>query len=99
MLCQWIDLTVRERSGHLLLCDKAKKDEEASTLKGVRVTVLQCCCALVSCEHSEGCFSAPSRRGDLEILGYCMVQWLCQKLPWENNLKNMEYVRDQKIRY
>lgn len=42
---------------------------------------------------------APSRRGDLEILAYCMLQWLCQKLPWENNLQNKDYVRDQKIRY
>ncbi|NXX89167.1 VRK2 kinase, partial [Centropus bengalensis] len=31
---------------------------------------------------------APSRRGDLEILGYCMLQWLCGKLPWEQNLKD-----------
>ncbi|XP_066482307.1 serine/threonine-protein kinase VRK2 isoform X2 [Tiliqua scincoides] len=31
---------------------------------------------------------APSRRGDLEILGYCMLQWICGKLPWEQDLKN-----------
>ncbi|KAJ6667058.1 hypothetical protein lerEdw1_019061 [Lerista edwardsae] len=31
---------------------------------------------------------APSRRGDLEILGYCMLQWMCGKLPWEQKLKN-----------
>nr|KAF6389430.1 VRK serine/threonine kinase 1 [Myotis myotis] len=42
---------------------------------------------------------APSRRGDLEILGYCMVQWLSGHLPWEDNLKDPNYVRDSKIRY
>uniref|UniRef100_A0A8C2XXR2 Serine/threonine-protein kinase VRK1 n=1 Tax=Capra hircus TaxID=9925 RepID=A0A8C2XXR2_CAPHI len=42
---------------------------------------------------------APSRRGDLEILGYCMIQWLSGHLPWEDNLKDPNYVRDSKIRY
>ena len=42
---------------------------------------------------------APSRRGDLEILGYCLLQWLCGKLPWEDKLLNKEYVRDQKVKY
>ncbi|KAL0116529.1 hypothetical protein PUN28_009888 [Cardiocondyla obscurior] len=27
-----------------------------------------------------------SRRGDLETLGYNIIQWLCGKLPWENEL-------------
>lgn len=40
-----------------------------------------------------------SRRGDLEILGYVMLQWLCSRLPWESNLENKEYVKDQKTRY
>lgn len=43
-------------------------------------------------------FVAPSRRGDLEILGYCMIQWLSGRLPWEDNLKDPNYVRDCKIR-
>uniref|UniRef100_A0A8C0MJB9 Serine/threonine-protein kinase VRK1 n=1 Tax=Canis lupus familiaris TaxID=9615 RepID=A0A8C0MJB9_CANLF len=42
---------------------------------------------------------APSRRGDLEILGYCMIQWLSGHLPWEDNLKDPNYVRDSKMRY
>ncbi|XP_062974092.1 serine/threonine-protein kinase VRK1 isoform X2 [Elgaria multicarinata webbii] len=42
---------------------------------------------------------APSRRGDLEILGYCMICWLSGKLPWEDNLKDPSYVKDSKIRY
>lgn len=41
---------------------------------------------------------APSRRGDLEILGYCMIQWLSGHLPWEDNLKDPNFVRDLKIR-
>ncbi|MGH0152148.1 UNVERIFIED_CONTAM: hypothetical protein FKN15_030655 [Acipenser sinensis] len=41
---------------------------------------------------------SPSRRSDLEILGYCMIQWLCGSLPWEDNLKDPNYVRDLKIK-
>ncbi|MCJ8737197.1 hypothetical protein PDJAM_G00021290 [Pangasius djambal] len=41
---------------------------------------------------------SPSRRGDLEILSYCMVQWLCSRLPWEDKLQDPVYVRDSKIR-
>ncbi|XP_056151778.1 serine/threonine-protein kinase VRK1 [Lampris incognitus] len=40
----------------------------------------------------------PSRRGDMEIMAYCMVQWLCGHLPWEDNLHDPLYVRDSKIR-
>ncbi|CAG2215612.1 VRK [Mytilus edulis] len=42
---------------------------------------------------------AASRRGDMEILGFCLLQWLCSRLPWENNLENKDYVRDSKIKY
>ncbi|XP_040524710.1 serine/threonine-protein kinase VRK2 isoform X2 [Gallus gallus] len=41
---------------------------------------------------------APSRRGDLEILGYCMLQWLCGKLPWEHNLKDPVAVQTAKTK-
>ncbi|KAM9651666.1 serine/threonine-protein kinase VRK1 isoform 5-T5 [Morphnus guianensis] len=41
---------------------------------------------------------APSRRADLEILGYCMIHWLSGHLPWEENLKDPNFVRDSKIR-
>ncbi|NXY45902.1 VRK2 kinase, partial [Ceuthmochares aereus] len=41
---------------------------------------------------------APSRRGDLEILGYCMLQWLCGKLPWEQNQKDPVAVQIAKTR-
>ncbi|XP_075049349.1 serine/threonine-protein kinase VRK1 isoform X2 [Mixophyes fleayi] len=41
----------------------------------------------------------PSRRGDMEILGYCMIQWLCGKLPWEDKLTDPNYVSSSKIRY
>ncbi|XP_018411755.1 PREDICTED: serine/threonine-protein kinase VRK1, partial [Nanorana parkeri] len=42
---------------------------------------------------------SPSRRGDLEILGFCMIQWICGKLPWEDNLIDPNYVTNSKIRY
>ena len=41
----------------------------------------------------------PSRRGDLEILGYCLLQWACGRLPWEDNLENKPYVATQKVRW
>lgn len=41
----------------------------------------------------------PSRRGDMEILGYCLLQWLCGRLPWEDKLADKEYVRDSKEKY
>ncbi|XP_010084331.1 PREDICTED: serine/threonine-protein kinase VRK2-like [Pterocles gutturalis] len=40
----------------------------------------------------------PSRRSDLEILGYCMLQWLCGKLPWEQNLKDPVAVQTAKTK-
>ncbi|XP_063356042.1 serine/threonine-protein kinase VRK1 [Pelmatolapia mariae] len=42
--------------------------------------------------------ASASRRSDLEILSYCMVQWLCGRLPWEDKLQDPLYVRDSKIR-
>ncbi|XP_042325004.1 serine/threonine-protein kinase VRK2 isoform X2 [Sceloporus undulatus] len=41
---------------------------------------------------------APSRRGDLEILGYCMLQWMCGNLPWEKNVRNPEAVQAAKTK-
>ncbi|XP_070698451.1 LOW QUALITY PROTEIN: serine/threonine-protein kinase VRK1 [Pempheris klunzingeri] len=38
------------------------------------------------------------RRSDLETLYYCMIQWLCGRLPWEDKLQDPLYVRDSKIR-
>ncbi|KAF6036019.1 VRK1 [Bugula neritina] len=38
----------------------------------------------------------PSRRGDLEILGYCCIQWLCSELPWETCLNQPEKVKSLK---
>ncbi|CAL4128017.1 unnamed protein product, partial [Meganyctiphanes norvegica] len=42
---------------------------------------------------------AHSRRGDLEILGFNMVQWLCRQLPWEDNLADCDYVATMKRGY
>ncbi|XP_018117131.1 VRK serine/threonine kinase 2 L homeolog isoform X2 [Xenopus laevis] len=41
---------------------------------------------------------APSRRGDLEILAYCMLFWLCGSLPWDDNLTNPTAVQDLKAK-
>ncbi|KAM5227875.1 serine/threonine-protein kinase VRK2 [Ctenodactylus gundi] len=39
---------------------------------------------------------ALSRRSDVEILGYCMLRWLCGKLPWDRNLKDPAAVQTAK---
>uniref|UniRef100_A0A3Q3D8P6 non-specific serine/threonine protein kinase n=3 Tax=Hippocampus comes TaxID=109280 RepID=A0A3Q3D8P6_HIPCM len=41
---------------------------------------------------------APSRRGDIQILGFCLLHWLCGSLPWENDLKNAIKVMEAKAR-
>ncbi|XP_014912732.1 serine/threonine-protein kinase VRK2 isoform X1 [Poecilia latipinna] len=41
---------------------------------------------------------APSRRGDLQILGFCLLHWLCGSLPWDNVLKNPIQVQEAKIK-
>ncbi|KAM4770905.1 serine/threonine-protein kinase VRK2 [Rhinophrynus dorsalis] len=41
---------------------------------------------------------APSRRGDLEILAYCMLHWLCGELPWDQHLKDPTAVQDSKTK-
>ncbi|XP_052766357.1 serine/threonine-protein kinase VRK1-like [Mya arenaria] len=41
----------------------------------------------------------PSRRADMEILGYCLLQWLCGRLPWEDKLSDCNYVSDSKHKY
>ena len=42
---------------------------------------------------------SPSRRGDMEIMGYCLLQWLCGRLPWEDNLMDKTYVAQSKFKY
>ena len=38
----------------------------------------------------------PSRRGDLEILGYCLLQWASGRLPWEDKLTDKGKVAREK---
>ncbi|XP_067682942.1 serine/threonine-protein kinase VRK1-like [Haliotis asinina] len=40
-----------------------------------------------------------SRRGDLEMLGYCLLKWLSGRLPWEDKPQDKNYVRDSKIKF
>ncbi|KAJ3610170.1 hypothetical protein NHX12_022264 [Muraenolepis orangiensis] len=41
---------------------------------------------------------APSRRGDLQVLGFCMLHWLCGSLPWDGMLKNPGQVQEAKTK-
>ncbi|XP_057704145.1 serine/threonine-protein kinase VRK2 isoform X2 [Corythoichthys intestinalis] len=41
---------------------------------------------------------AGSRRGDIQILGFCLLHWLCGSLPWDGDLKNAVKVMEAKDR-
>ncbi|XP_052535620.1 inactive serine/threonine-protein kinase VRK3 [Tympanuchus pallidicinctus] len=43
--------------------------------------------------------AAPSRRSDLESLGYCLLKWLCSFLPWSKELDKVETVMEKKEMY
>ncbi|AKJ93818.1 ser/thr kinase [Raccoonpox virus] len=40
--------------------------------------------------------AAISRRGELEMLGYCMIEWFGGKLPWKNEKSNMKIERQKR---
>ncbi|TSK22709.1 Serine/threonine-protein kinase VRK2 [Bagarius yarrelli] len=42
---------------------------------------------------------APSRRGDLEVLGYCLLHWQSGTLPWLSVLRNPVQVQEAKAKY
>lgn len=44
-------------------------------------------------------FTAPSRRGDLQILGFCLLHWLCGSLPWNKLVKKPTEVQEAKQRW
>ncbi|XP_062851653.1 serine/threonine-protein kinase VRK2 [Trichomycterus rosablanca] len=41
---------------------------------------------------------APSRRGDLEVLGYCLLHWQSGTLPWLSVLRNPTQVQEAKAK-
>ncbi|KAK7140237.1 hypothetical protein R3I94_012750 [Phoxinus phoxinus] len=41
---------------------------------------------------------AASRRGDLEVLGYCLLHWQCGTLPWLSFLRNPAEVQEAKAK-
>ncbi|KAM9261323.1 LOW QUALITY PROTEIN: serine/threonine-protein kinase VRK3 [Cariama cristata] len=43
--------------------------------------------------------AGPSRRSDLESLGYCLLKWLCGFLPWSDELDKVETVVEKKEKY
>ncbi|XP_021101397.1 inactive serine/threonine-protein kinase VRK3 isoform X3 [Heterocephalus glaber] len=51
----------------------------------------------ISMDLHKGC--GPSRRSDLQTLGYCMLKWLYGSLPWTNFLPNTEEIMKQKQKY
>ncbi|KAJ7305758.1 hypothetical protein JRQ81_010124 [Phrynocephalus forsythii] len=51
----------------------------------------------ISLESHKG--AAPSRRSDLESLGYCLVKWLCGSLPWSEDLSDPRAVMEKKERH
>ncbi|XP_032120351.1 inactive serine/threonine-protein kinase VRK3 isoform X1 [Sapajus apella] len=51
----------------------------------------------ISMDLHRGC--GPSRRSDLQSLGYCMLKWLYGFLPWTNCLPNTEDIMKQKQKF
>lgn len=51
----------------------------------------------ISVDTHKGC--GPSRRSDLQTLGYCMLKWFYGSLPWTNCLPNTEEITKQKQKY
>uniref|UniRef100_A0A2K5WC66 VRK serine/threonine kinase 3 n=1 Tax=Macaca fascicularis TaxID=9541 RepID=A0A2K5WC66_MACFA len=51
----------------------------------------------ISMDLHKGC--GPSRRSDLQSLGYCMLKWLYGFLPWTNCLPNTEDIMKQKQKF
>ncbi|XP_058849854.1 inactive serine/threonine-protein kinase VRK3-like isoform X3 [Acipenser ruthenus] len=43
--------------------------------------------------------AGPSRRSDLQSLGYCMLKWMCGSLPWSDQIDNPSTVMAEKERY
>ncbi|XP_019327427.1 PREDICTED: LOW QUALITY PROTEIN: inactive serine/threonine-protein kinase VRK3 [Aptenodytes forsteri] len=43
--------------------------------------------------------AGPSRRSDLQSLGYCLLKWLCGFLPWSDELDKVETVVEKKEKY
>ncbi|KAM6223605.1 LOW QUALITY PROTEIN: serine/threonine-protein kinase VRK3 [Rhynchocyon petersi] len=51
----------------------------------------------ISLDLHKGC--GPSRRSDLQTLGYCMLRWLYGCLPWTHCLPNADSIMQLKERY
>ncbi|XP_059939052.1 inactive serine/threonine-protein kinase VRK3 isoform X4 [Mesoplodon densirostris] len=51
----------------------------------------------ISMDLHKGC--APSRRSDLQTLGYCLLKWLYGTLPWTNCLPNTEDIMRLKQKF
>ncbi|XP_061694036.1 serine/threonine-protein kinase VRK1-like isoform X2 [Syngnathoides biaculeatus] len=69
--------------------DGVQKDYKENPKKGHNGTI-----EYTSLDAHKGV--APSRRGDIQILGFCLLHWLCGSLPWDNDLKNPVKVMEAK---
>uniref|UniRef100_A0A4W3JT35 non-specific serine/threonine protein kinase n=1 Tax=Callorhinchus milii TaxID=7868 RepID=A0A4W3JT35_CALMI len=52
---------------------------------------------LISVDSHKGV--GPSRRSDLETLGYCVLKALCHSLPWSEKIDDPNFVMEEKQRY
>ncbi|XP_067092493.1 serine/threonine-protein kinase VRK2 isoform X2 [Osmerus mordax] len=71
--------------------DGVHKEYKANPKKGHNGTI-----EYTSLDAHNG--AAPSRRGDLQVLGFCLLHWLCGTLPWDSELKNPTQVHEAKDR-
>ncbi|XP_061601052.1 serine/threonine-protein kinase VRK2 isoform X1 [Cololabis saira] len=71
--------------------DGVHKDYKENPKKGHNGTI-----EYTSLDAHKG--AAPSRRGDLQILGFCLLHWIHGSLPWDGLLKNPLQVQEAKAR-
>ncbi|XP_049780397.1 nucleosomal histone kinase 1 [Schistocerca cancellata] len=51
-------------------------------------------------ESRDAHVGVPTRRGDLEVLGFNMIQWAASELPWEKKISEPpEVIQKEKIKY
>ncbi|KAL7979131.1 hypothetical protein Chor_015155 [Crotalus horridus] len=87
------------RSLQSILDDNESKMEEKAVLQLARDcsrTPHEGNLEFISLDSHRG--AAPSRRSDLESLGYCLAKWLCGALPWSAELADPCVVLEEKER-
>ncbi|NXS47227.1 VRK3 kinase, partial [Balaeniceps rex] len=90
------DLTQVTLAGYCLAFRYCPGGKHVAQRKGSR-TPHEGTIEFISLDSHKG--AGPSRRSDLESLGYCLLKWLCGFLPWSDELDKVETVVEKKEKY